>query len=254
MLRTTAALLLLGLTAWGAPPKSEPKADAKPDAKPADVAREEKEREAAAAKEKIDKFHDAYKTQDAGAREAALDHLRGVNDTRVVSALGGLLTSDVDGVRVKAANLLKDLKNPKALPALQAAVFNPVNKDKDRVLAAITDAMASFGDPALFNTFVKLIDADIAVAKEAIQGLGKLKNWAAVGPLLNEWGNLQSYSYTVQGRGGASGRSTQVDQAKKRRHDALSGPIGAALGEITGESHGGYGSWKEWWKKKKAGR
>ncbi len=249
MLRTTAALMILALTAWAAPPKNDPK----PDAKPAEPSKEEKDRAAAEAKEKIDKFNDAYKNPDAGAREAALDNLRGVNDTRVVSALTGLLTADVDSVRVKAANLLKDLKNPKALPAMQAAVFNPVNKDKDRVLAAITDALASFGDPALFNTFVKLIDADASVAKEAIQGLGKLKNWAAVGPLLNEWSNLMSYSYTAQNRSGY-GRSTQVDQAKKRRHDALAGPIDAALGEITGEHHGSYGSWKEWWKKKKAGR
>ncbi len=203
-------------------------------------------------REKLKAFHEAYKTPDESARVAAVDQLGGIDAPEAREILAGLLTVDVDAVRVKAAKLLKAAKDPRTLPALQEAVFNPVNLKHDKVRGAIADAMGEFNDPGLYDTWVKLLDAEDEPAVEAAKALGRLKAPGAIEPLLHEWGNCQNYTYSTKGRSGK--HHTRVNAALKKRHDALAGPIDKALSEITGENHGSYGAWEEWWKKKKSGR
>ena len=175
--------------------------DKPPDEKRKDPTAEESKQEEAGHREKVKKFYEEYKTQDAGVRAAAIDNLCGIDHQETYSIMEGLLTADTDEIRIKAVHCLRKIKNPRTASVLTQAIGHLNNKGKGKVQGAIAEALAEFEDPALADFFVRLIEGEDEPAKVAIEWLGRMKVSGAIEKLLHEWGNIRNYTYTVRSRG-----------------------------------------------------
>ena len=133
-------------------------------------------------------FKAALAGADAAARTAAAAKALETPHERVLRAVGELLTSDVEDVRIGVANAMADVDHPAAVEALTHAI--PANEKRPAVEAAIAAALGELGwqtaCPAL-EALVKRVGVEDVreFLPAAIEALGRLGSPTSVDPLLD---------------------------------------------------------------------
>lgn len=194
------------------------------------------------AKAKLDAFNQAYATKDEASRVTAVESLAPVLHPSATRILVGLLTKDVEGVRIAAANGLGRVADDVAIQGLSGALA--ANKRMPEVQKAILSALGATDSekalPALHKMFEEFKD-EVAVA--AINAAGKIASPNSADALLDALhkGEMERTKADMSGGGGGV--------EKDRDLEAVFDPAKNALGNCTGGSEVTYKGWKDWLKK-----
>lgn len=167
-------------------------------------------------------------------RIAAIQEAVKTEHEKVLKAIGEMLTTDADPVRVAAANALGNADHPASADALAAAVLP--NLRREEVLPAILKALAELGwqTPAgrLNDLLSKVGEADIRAAlPNIIDTLGKLGSPSSVDPLIDLLMKLEN-----------GGRRNPWPNEGPMRREAEQ-----ALRSITGMDFRRAVDWGPWW-------
>ncbi|MBI5368995.1 MAG: HEAT repeat domain-containing protein [Planctomycetes bacterium] len=158
----------------------------------------------------------------------------------VAAALGGVLTSEADDVRIAAAGALGTMKGlDVAARALTAAL--PANEENGKVLPKIFGAIGDVGHLSAVAAVVEWINRriaqrdkdDIQGMVEAIGALGGLKSKGTMDALLDLW------------------RKNQVVGANRKHHfrESCNRAFQQAVRKLfAGEKHNGQKEWDDWWR------
>ena len=165
---------------------------------------------------------------------AALQEAVKTEHERVLKAIGEMLLSEADPVRVAAAAALGGADHPASADALAAAVLP--NLRREEVLPAILKAIAELGwqTPAgrLNDLLSKVGDADVrAVLPAVIETLGRLGSPSSIDPLMDLLAKLEN-----------GGRRNPWPNEGPMRREAES-----ALRAITGMDFRRVVDWQPWW-------
>ncbi|GEM_PF-1389437 len=196
------------------------------------------------AKAKVDAFNQAYANKDEAVRVSAVESLAPVLHPSATRALVGLLTKDVEAVRIAAANGLGRVADDVAIQGLSGALA--ANKKLPEVQKAILSALGSTDSekalPAIHKMFDEYKDE---VAVSAINAAGKIASPSSADALLDALhkGEMESTKADMGGGGGGGGVQRDTDL------EAVFSPAKQALGNCTGGSEATYKGWKDWLKK-----
>ena len=210
----------------------------------ADQSKEKDKGEEDRARQAVKEFDDASRKA-TGASEvvAEVEKLAAVKHILVVQKLCDLVTDNhVDAVNVAAAKALEHQGDARAVPALATALSIHQEKGDEGVLAALLHALGALKDRRAGSAvagFVKY-EKSMAVQKAAIDAAGKVRAVEAVDPLLSV---LDEASAPPMRRGTRRLGYKKIPNPKA----GLKEPCLAALREITGQSHGTYKEWHDWW-------
>lgn len=165
---------------------------------------------------------------------AAIQEAAKTEHEKVLKAIGDLLLSEADPVRIAAAAALGGADHPASADALAAAVLP--NLRREEVLPAILKAIAELGwqTPAgrLNDMVGKVGDADVRAALPAvIDTLGKLGSPSSIDPLMDLLVKLEN-----------GGRRNPWPNEGPLRREAES-----ALRTITGMDFRRVVDWQPWW-------
>lgn len=192
------------------------------------------------AKAKIDAFQQAFASKDESARVSAVEALAPVHHPLVTRTLVGLLTKDVEAVRIAAATGLGRVGDDAAIQGLGAALG--ANKKLPEVQKAILTALGATDSekalPYLHKMFGEYKD-EVAVA--AITAAGKIASPASADFLLEA---LHKGEMEID-----KGKQLDAQAAADQAVQAVFEPAKQALGNCTGGSETTYKDWKDWLKK-----
>ncbi len=193
------------------------------------------------AREAVDAFKKAYASKEEHLRVAAVPLLGDPAHPLTIKALATLLNSDVDAVRVTAAETLAHFSGRKdVVPVLSAGLSANVNRPD--VAKAIVTALGKSDDPAAAPVLEKYVKEmipkrdvdDIEAERAGVDALGQLRWKAAVDSLLDLL-QRNAVSGGRKGDGRHKSRANVADACKK------------ALRGLTGEKHDNWREWKDWW-------
>ncbi len=194
----------------------------------------------AEAKAKVDAFNQAYASRDESARVSAVESLAPVLHPLVTRVLIGLLSKDVEAVRIAAAHGLGRVADDVAIQGLSAALV--ANKKMPEVQKAILTALGATDSeralPSLHGMFDEYGD-EVAVA--AIAGAGKIGSPDSADELLEA---LHKGEMEID-----KGKQTNAQARPVQDIQAVFEPSKQALGGCTGGSEVTYKGWKDWLKR-----
>jgi HEAT repeat protein len=189
----------------------------------------DKEGEAAA-----HKLHEDAAKAGIESKIAAIHEAVKTEHERVVRAVGEMLLTEADPVRIAAANGLGTLDHPASPDALVAAI-GP-NLGREQVVAAIFKAIGELGwqsaAKALNDLLPKVGETEVrAVLPAAITALGQLGSLSSVDPLIELLMKLEN----------GARRNPWPNEAPMRRNAE------EALRQITGQTLSQATNWEAWW-------
>jgi hypothetical protein len=194
-------------------------------------------------KKVLDEFHAACRNSSEATRIAALNALSKHLCSVSISAIGNLLGSDADAVRLAAAKALGTMDHPKSLEVLSAAVST--SEANYPVLDAVVKALQVLdweaGAEALNGLLSRFHEKGFLDPLHVIiPALGKLGSGGSVDPLITLLEHAENE--------GKASRTGKVRTGGNPKLAALEAPIKSALQQITGGSEPNYQKWKEWWR------
>lgn len=234
-----AVLLMLGVlsgTAWGQ--GGDP---AKPDDK--------KVKEALEAFTK--KYSEGQQKKDEGTRVAALDLLSPVMaDQRAMDAVAKVLgtASETEGTKSRAAMVLGESGNPKAIPVLVKAFGT--NEKNPNLAPMLASRLGSINDKSSVKELDKIIrpratrfdDADACgIACAGTLALGRLKFLESVETLMSLFDPVEKARPKNKGQG------DPIEQAKEQQFELIEGDIISSLKTLTAQELEKPEDWKTWW-------
>lgn len=202
------------------------------------------------------KFKKAMANPSAAARASACADLARTPFDKAAIALGNTLNSDLDTVRIAAAEGLGNFKDYKkvATPMLLSALNT--NAKEPKVMEAIFKGLGKLDDDASLSTIHNYFDdKDEVVAKAAILSAGEIKSASSMDPLvalMKKYEKLQEQAK----KGGGGGYGVNVpnggdDPKLKLAKDVLPTII-KGLQMIANEKWATAKEWDIWWNKNKA--
>ncbi len=197
------------------------------------------------ARKAVQEFDDtAREAKSASDVVAAVEKLASVKHILVVQKLGNLVTgTHVDAVNVAAAKALGDQGDARAVAPLVTGLSVHGEKGDEGVLTAILHAIGALKDRRAGPAVANLVNhgKSTGVQKAAVEAAGKIHAVEAIDPLLDLLQNASVPDARIRSSRGRGSRT--ISNPLK----SFKEPILKALSEITGQNHGGYDKWKEWW-------
>ena len=210
------------------------------------------------AEEALKKFNKAMANPSPAARAAAVSDLARTPFEKGALALGNLLGSETDSVKIAAAEGLGNFKDYKkvATPLLLASLNTDAKEPK--VLEAIFKGLGKLGDDAALSTIHHYFDEkDEVVAKAAILSAAEIRNAGSMDPLITlmkKYQKIEEQAKKGGGGGGVGGVNVPYagdDPKGKLAKDVLPTII-KGLQKIANEKWATAKEWDIWWNKNKA--
>lgn len=206
--------------------------------------------------ETLKKFNKAMANPSPAARAAACADLARTPFDKAAIALGNVLNSDADTVRIAAAEGLGAFKDYKkvATPMLLGALNT--NAKEPKVQEAIFKGLGKLGDEAALGTVHNYFDdKDAMVAKAAILSAGEIGSPGSMDPLIALMKKYEKIDEQMK-KGGGGGYGVNVpyagdDPKAKLAKDVLPTII-KGLQMIANEKWATPKEWEIWWGKNKA--
>lgn len=211
---------------------------------------EDKVKEALAAF--VKKYSEGEKKKDEGIRVAAFDLLNGMlSDQRALDTVAKVLglRSETDNVKYRAAQMLGESGNPKAIPLLVKAFG--ANEKSMSLAPAITRQLGSINDVSAVKELEKIVrprverfdntDA-VGIAQAGIQALGRLRFPESIDLLISLLGPVEAKG---PGKGKHSGGPSESGVEEQRA--ATEQTLVDALRAVTAQELGACEEWKKWW-------
>jgi len=209
------------------------------------------------AEEAMQRFKKGMANPSAPARAAAAADLARTPFEKGAVALGNLLGSDADAVRIAAAEGLGNFKDFKkvATPLLLAGLN--ANAKEPKVQEAIFKGLGKLDDESSLGTIHQYFDdKDSTVAKAAILAAGEIRAVSSMDPLVNlmkKYEKIEEQAKKGGGSGGYGGYNVPGggdDPKVKLAKDVLPTII-KGLQMIAQEKWATAKEWEIWWNKNK---
>lgn len=211
---------------------------------------EDKVKEALAAF--VKRYSEGEKKKDESIRVAAFDLLNGMlSDQRALDTVAKVLglRSETDTVKYRAAQMLGESGNPKAIPILVKAL--DANLRNVGLAPAITRQLGSMNDASAVKELEKIVrprverfdNSDtVAIAQAGIQALGRLRFPESIDLLISLLGPIEAKG---PGKGKHAGGPSEegVEEQRASTEQALVD----ALKAVTAQELGACEEWKKWW-------
>jgi HEAT repeat protein len=208
------------------------------------------------AEEALKKFNKAMANPSPASRASAVADLARTPFDKGALALGNLLGSETDSVRIAAAEGLGNFKDYKkiATPMLLAGLN--ANAKEPKVLEAIFKGLGKLDDDAALSTIHHYFDEkDAVIANAAILSAAEIRNVSSMDPLI---ALLKKYEkideQTKKGGGGGYGVNVPYagDDPKGKLAKDVIPTIIKGLQKIANEKWATPKEWEIWWNKNKA--
>lgn len=239
-----ARLLALGLvagTAWGQGPGGNPGKS------------EEEVKKALAAF--VKQYSEGEKKKDESMRIFAFDLLNGMlSDQRALDTVAKILgiRSETDGVKTRAAQMLGESGNPKAIPVLVKAFG--ANERNASVASSIARELGRFNDKSAIKELDKIVRPRVdrfedlnacAIARAGIMALGRLRFPESVDILIGFLGPIAARKAPKDKHLGPDDLAIELQRGDTEQSlvDALKAATALELGT--------YEEWKKWWDENK---
>ena len=209
------------------------------------------------AEEALKKFSKAMANPSPASRAAACADLARTPFDKGALALGNLLGTETDSVRIAAAEGLGNFKEHKkvATPILLSALNS--NAKEPKVMEAIFKGLGKLDDDAALSTIHHYFDEkDSVIASAAILSAGEIRNATSMDPLVALMKKYEKIEEQAK-KGGGGGYGVNVpggggdDPKSKLAKDVLPSII-KALQKIANEKWATPKEWEIWWNKNKA--
>ncbi len=196
-------------------------------------------------------YAEGQKSKDEAKRLEALNLLSGaLTDQRAQDALAKVLTtaSETDGIKGRAAMLLGQSGNPKAIPVLVKA-FALYEKNPS-VAPMIVSHLGSINDKSVVKELDKIIrprasrwdDADsCGIACAGMMALGRLRFLESVETLISLFDPVE------KGKPKNKGQGDPIEQAKEQQRELIEGALISSLKTITAQELDKPEDWMKWW-------
>ena len=198
------------------------------------------------ARQEVQAFDDAAReAKNAPDVVAAIEKLARTKHLLVVQKLGDLTVDNhVDAVVVAAAKALAEQGDDRAVPALVQGLSVHQEKGEEEVLVAVLRALGTLKDRRAGAAVANQVNhgKSNGVKKAAVEAAGKIRAVEAIDPIIDLLQNASVPDARIRSRGPGRGSRTVANPLKSLKEPCLD-----ALKAITGQSHGGYDKWKEWW-------
>ncbi len=182
-------------------------------------------------------------------RTAALARYVALGSPEVAVALAHKLTDPSASQRQDLAAALGQMKEPKTIPQIAAAMEREEAAPKPDLdaFAALCKALGDIGDPAAIPALVHHLGSGdrqkpewLTKAEARLEALGSIRHVQAIDELIDQLGRTGA---TSTGRGNAVNR--RVGQSLQRT-------IEASLRRLTGARNDGEKAWRDWWRSHRA--
>ena len=205
------------------------------------------------AEEAMQRFKKGMANPSAPARAAAAADLARTPSEKAAVALGGLLGSEADAVKIAAAEGLGNFKDYKkvATPLLLAGLN--ANAKDPKVMEAIFKGLGKLDDESSLSTIHQYFDDKEAdIAKAALMSAAEIRNISSIDlmiTLMKKYEKIDEQS--KKGGGGYGVPYGGQDPKGKLAKDVLPAII-KALQTITHEKWATTKEWEIWWNRYKA--
>ncbi len=208
------------------------------------------------AEEALKKFNKAMANPSPAQRAAAVADLARTPFDKAAFALGNLLGSETDSVKIAAAEGLGNFKEYKkhATPLLLASLNT--NAKEPKVLEAIFKGLGKLDDAAALPTIHQYFDdKEAIVANAAILSAAEIRNVSSMDPLVVLMKKYEKIEEQAK-KGGGGGYGVNVpyagdDPKNKLAKDVLPTII-KGLQKIANEKWATAKEWDIWWNRNKA--
>jgi len=207
------------------------------------------------AEEALQKFKKAMANPSPAARAAAATDLARTPFEKAALALGNVLGSDADTVRIAAAEGLGNFKDYKKIATPMLLSSLNVNAKEPKVMEAIFKGLGKLDDDAALSTIHRYFDEkDEVIAKAAILSAADIRSASSMDPLIALMKKYEKIE--EQAKKGGSGYGVNVpgggdDPKGKLAKDVLPTII-KGLQKIANEKWATTKEWEIWWNKNKA--
>jgi len=207
------------------------------------------------AEEALKKFNKAMANPSPASRASAVADLARTPFDKGALALGNLLGSETDSVRIAAAEGLGNFKDYKkiATPMLLAGLNS--NAKEPKVLEAIFRGLGKLDDDSALSTIHHYFDEkDAVVANAAILSAAEIRNVSSMDPLIALMKKYEKIEEQTKKGGGGYGVNVPYggdDPKGKLAKDVLP-TIVKGLQKIANEKWATPKEWEIWWNKNKA--
>jgi HEAT repeat protein len=205
--------------------------------------------------ESLHQFKKAMANPSAPARAAAVADLARTPSEKAAVAIGSLIGSEADPVKIAAAEGLGNFHDYKkvAVPLLLAGLN--ANAKEPKVLEAIFKGLGKLSDPDTLSTIHKYFeDKDADVAKAALMSAAEIRNVSSIDIMITLMKKYEKIDEQAKKGGGGYGINVPnagADPKGKLAKDVLPTII-KALQTITKEKWATTKEWEIWWNKYKA--
>ena len=203
----------------------------------------------------VKQYSEGEKKKDEFIRISAFDHLNGLlADQRALDTVAKILglRNEADGVRDRAAQMLGESHNPKAIPILVKAF--DANKKNPMLASRIVSQLGSIGDKSAIKEIEKIVSTRLnslddsqvtGVACAGLFALGRLRYYESVESLMILFDPLEKGKpkHEVQLQSDEGALESQREQMEIALMDALKG--------LTLQEWTKYEEWKKWWSENK---
>lgn len=205
--------------------------------------------------ENLKKFNKAMANPSPAARAAACADLGRTPFDKGALALGNVLSTETDSVKIAAAEALGNFKDYKkiATPMLLAALNQ--NAKEPKVLEAIFKGLGKLDDDSALTTIHHYFDdKDSVIANAAILSAADIRNASSMDPLIALMKKYEKIEEQAKKGGGGYGVNVPYagdDPKGKLAKDVLPTII-KGLQKIANEKWATPKEWEIWWNKNKA--
>ena len=173
-----------------------------------------------------------------------------LSDQRALDTVAKVLgvKSETDSVKTRAAQMLGESANPKAIPVL-AKAFD-ANERNTNVASVIARELGKFNDKAALKELDRIIRSRVdrfddlegcSIACAGIVASGRLRFTETIDMLIGLLGPIWA-KRPPKGR-----QLTGDDQVAEDQRNSIEEALVNALKEITGQELSAYDEWKAWW-------
>jgi len=208
------------------------------------------------AEEALQKFKKAMANPSPAARAAAATDLARTPFEKAALALGNVLGSEVETVKIAAAEGLGNFKDYKKIATPMLLSSLNVNVKEPKVMEAIFKGLGKLDDDAALSTIHRYFDEkDEVIAIAAIMSAADIRNASSMDPLIALMKKYEKIDEQAKKSGGG-GYGVNVpnggaDPKIKLAKDVLPAII-KGLQKIANEKWATTKEWEIWWNKNKA--
>jgi HEAT repeat protein len=210
------------------------------------------------AEEALQKFKKAMANPSPAARAAAVSDLARTPFDKGALALGNVLGSETDSVKIAAAEGLGNFKDFKKIVTPMLLGSLNANAKEPKVMEAIFKGLGKLDDDAALPTIHRYFeDKDEIIVKAAILSAADIRNASSMDPLITLMKKFEKIEEQAKKSGGGGGYGVNVpggggdDPKNKLAKDVLPTVI-KGLQKIANEKWATPKEWEIWWNKNKA--